>query len=392
MAPMTTPLSGAGPVPPDTKDWTWVLDRPCEECGYDASRIAVADLPHRIRANAVVWLALMGDPEVAVRSKPETWSPLEYACHVHDVHQLFHERLTAMMVEHEPQFANWDQDATAVERRYADQVPSIVGPTLVASAYAVADLYASVPDDDWGRKGFRSDGAAFNIASLGRYHLHDLEHHLHDVAYLADRITIGAYDAHAEDYATGTSHLPDAVSGNIARFVERVGTQARVLEIGSGPGRDALELERIGLSVRRTDVSPGFVRLLHAAGHPADQLDPLTDDLTDERREGAPYDGVWANASLLHARRDALPVVLARLAEVTRPGGTLHMTLKEGDGERWSVHGHVGAPRYFTFWREEPLRDHLSAAGWRVDDVVRGESEPADRPSETWLAVFATRV
>ena len=101
---------------------------------------------------------------------------------------------------------------------------------------------------------------------------------------------------------------------------------------------------------------------------------------------------MWANASLLHARRDALPVVLARLAEVTRPGGTLHMTLKEGDGERWSVHGHVGAPRYFTYWREEPLREHLAAAGWRVDDVLRGDTEPEDRPRETWLAVFATRV
>jgi len=389
---MTSPPSGAAPVPPDTKDWTWVLDRPCEECGYDASTVAVADLPHRIRANAVVWLALMGDPEVAVRSKPEVWSPLEYACHVHDVHQLFHERLTAMIVEHEPQFANWDQDVTAVERRYADQVPSIVGPTLVASAYAVADLYASVPDDDWGRKGFRSDGAAFNIASLGRYHLHDIEHHLHDVAYLADRTTIGSYDAYADEYATGTNAMPDVVSANITRFVGSVGTEARVLEIGSGPGRDARELEQIGLSVRRTDITPGFVRLMQAAGYVADQVDPLTDDLTDNLRGGAPYDGVWANASLLHARRDDLPVVLSRLAATTRPGGILHATLKEGDGERWSVHGNVSAPRYFTFWREEPLREHLAAAGWQVDDIVRGESEPADRPSESWLAVFATRV
>jgi SAM-dependent methyltransferase len=292
-----------------------------------------------------------------------------------------------MMVEHEPQFANWDQDVTAIERRYADQVPSIVGPTLVASAYAVADLYASVPDDDWGRKGFRSDGAAFNIASLGRYHLHDIEHHLHDVAALADRVTIGAYDAFADEYATGTSAMPEEVFANVTRFVDAVGAEGRVLEIGSGPGRDARELENFGLSVRRTDISPGFVQYLHAAGYVADQVNPLTDDLTDPLRGGAPYDGVWANASLLHARREALPVVLRRLAAVTRPGGALHLTLKEGDGARWSVHGHVGAPRYFTFWREEPLREHLEAAGWVVDDVLRGESER----NETWLAVFATR-
>jgi SAM-dependent methyltransferase len=386
-----TPMTTAGPVPPDTKDWTWVLERPCEECGYDASTVAIADLPHRIRVNAQVWLALMGDPEVAVRPQPDVWSPLEYAAHVHDVHQLFHERATAMLVEHEPSFANWDQDATALEKRYDQQVPAIVGPTLVAAAYAVADVYASVPDDDWGRKGFRSDGSVFNIASLGRYHLHDIEHHLNDVAHLADRATIAAYDAHADDYAIGTAEMPDEVTANMVRFVGAVGTEARVLEIGTGPGRDALAMEHIGLSVRRTDISTGFVDRLHAAGYLADRIDPLTDDLTDTLRGGAPYDGVWANASLLHVRRESLPVVLRRLAEVTRPGGTLHLTLKGGDGARWSLHGHVGAPRFFTYWREEPLRERLADAGWDVDDVEHGESTPADRPGEEWLAVFATR-
>ena len=35
--------------------------------------------------------------------------------------------------------------------------------------------------DRWDRSGRRSDGARFTVASLGRYHLHDVEHHLYDV-------------------------------------------------------------------------------------------------------------------------------------------------------------------------------------------------------------------
>ncbi len=387
-------MTTAGQVPPDTKDWTWVLDRACPECGLDAGSIQPGDLPHLLRANAQVWLALMGDPQVAVRPEPHVWSPLEYACHVHDVHQVFHERVSAMLAEHRPHFANWDQDAAAVEKRYADQVAAIVGPTLVAAAYAVGDVYASVTGHDWDRPGVRSDGAVFTVASIGRYHYHDVHHHLHDVAALAERVTVGAYDAYAEDYAEATTELPEAVAGNIARFVAAVSPGGRVLEIGSGPGRDALALEQIGLSVRRTDVSAGFVRQLRSAGYTADQLDPLRDELTDPLRDGAPYDGVWANASLLHVRRESLPVVLRRVAAVTRPGGTLHVSLKEGDGDQWSVHGHVSAPRFFAFWREDPLRKVLHETGWEVDEVRHGESETgpdARRTTQPWLAVFATR-
>ena len=79
-----------------------------------------------------------------------------------------------------------------------------------------------------------------------------------------------------------------------------------MLEIGSGPGRDARALEEAGVSVRRTDITPGFVALLRADGFEADVVDPLTDDLADPARD-EPYDGVWAAASLLHVRREDLP-------------------------------------------------------------------------------------
>ena len=109
-------------------------------------------------------------------------------------------------------------------------------------------------------------------------------------------------------------------------------------------------------------------------------LDPLTDDL------GGPYDGVWANASLLHVRRENLSVVMRRLAEATRLHGALHLTVKEGDGEGWSTHGSVEAPRHFTYWRAPDLRAVLEESGWECLGEV--ENWPGQR--ERWLAVTAT--
>ena len=374
-------------IEPDTKDWTWVLDRPCPECGFAAAAVAVDDLAPALLANAASWASALTGPAVGTRPAPGTWSVLEYACHVRDVHRVFDGRVRQMLDETEPRFANWDQDETAVIERYAEQDPAVVGPELLSAASAVAEHYAGVTGDAWSRPGIRSNGSVFSVASLGRYHLHDVVHHLHDVARTAKAATVAAYDLSAAAYRDATAIPPAAFHDIVRRFVAVVPAGARVLEIGSGPGRDARALEALGLSVRRTDVASGFVDLLRADGHAADLLDPLTDDLRDPERAGAPYDAVWASACLLHVARPDLPVVLRRLADVTRSGGTIHVSLKEGDGEAWSTHGNISAPRHFVFWREEPLRDVLEGAGWSVDEVGFGNGVRGER----WLQVLATR-
>src|SRR5206468_3460537 len=104
----------------DTKDWTWVLGRPCPECGFDASAFPRASIGAMIRANAEQWQGVLSRDDVARRPDEATWSPLEYACHVRDVFRIYDGRLALMLTEDDPLFENWDQDATAVEDRYAE--------------------------------------------------------------------------------------------------------------------------------------------------------------------------------------------------------------------------------------------------------------------------------
>lgn len=372
---------------PDTKDWTWVLDRPCPDCGFVAAEVARAGIGDAVRANAALWPPLLAAPDARERPAPATWSVLEYACHVRDVHRVFAERLALMLDQHDPAFANWDQDETALAERYGEQDPAVVAGELVAAAGEVAAAYDAVPDEAWSRTGRRSNGSVFTVDTLGRYLLHDLVHHAHDVRAATARATVAAYDGAAVAYRDAAAGPSDVTAAHLERFATALDGAGRVLEIGSGPGTDALALEAAGLSVRRTDVTPGFVALLRAAGHDADVLDPLDGDLGDPRRPGTPYDGVWASACLLHVDRSDLPVVLARLATATRPGGVLHLSVKEGDGEGWSVHGSVGAPRRFTYWREPALRAVVEGAGWRIEQQGRGEG----RRGERWLDLLARR-
>src|SRR6188474_1853936 len=108
--------------------------------------------------------------------------------------------------------------------------------------------------------------------------------------------TVRSYDVAATAYAAEAATMPEWVMREIDAFVDALRGTGRILEIGSGGGRDARELGRRGLSVRRTDVAQGFVDLLRGGGFEADQLDPLTDDLADLHRPDTPYDGVWSCA------------------------------------------------------------------------------------------------
>jgi SAM-dependent methyltransferase len=197
--------------------------------------------------------------------------------------------------------------------------------------------------------------------------------------------TVRAYDRDAQAYAARTAAMPASVRADMEHLATQLGSGARVLEIGSGGGRDALLMEELGLVVRRTDVTPGFVALLRGQGHPCDLLDPLVDDLASP---GGPYDAVWANASLLHVDRDDLPTVLTRIARVTRPGGLLRASFKEGDGEGWSTHGTISGPRHFTYWRATDLEVVAAGSGWT--DVVVRQGLEGDR-GETWLELSAAR-
>jgi len=94
---------------------------------------------------------------------------------------LYEERLTLMLTEDGPRFANWDQDATAVEDNYAAQDPAVVAAELTAAADVIAAHFETVAGDQWQRTGSRSDGADFTIETFARYFVHDPIHHLHDV-------------------------------------------------------------------------------------------------------------------------------------------------------------------------------------------------------------------
>lgn len=89
----------------------------------------------------------------------------------------------------------------------------------------------------------------------------------------------------------------------------------------------------------------------------------------------------------MHLPREAAPQALAEFARIVRSGGSLSMSIAEGDGEGFEVATPYGSDRrrWFTRYREPELTALLTATGFSIRNIRR------HRAYRDWLSVHATR-
>ncbi|WP_375688664.1 class I SAM-dependent methyltransferase [Pseudooceanicola sp. LIPI14-2-Ac024] len=196
-----------------------------------------------------------------------------------------------------------------------------------------------------------------------------------------DDDTLRFYADTAETYVSSGK---GGVSRHLEDFVAALPPGAKVLELGCGGGRDARAMIAAGHDVDATDGTPEIAAKAEALiGRPVRVLRFEDLDAT------AAYDAVWANASLLHVPRAALPGVLARVHAALRPGG-LHMaSFKGGGAEGRDRHG-----RYFNYLSaDEILTAYRQSGAWEVEwlrEHVGGGYDPG--VLGPWIAVLLRRV
>ena len=166
--------------------------------------------------------------------------------------------------------------------------------------------------------------------------------------------TISVYDAKAQDYArlTATLHeLPEMEA--LAALLPK---GARLLDLGCGPGQYGAWFAARGFQVEALDASGEMVALAAALpGVSARQ------GLFQDLPATPAYDAIWANFSLLHLPRTALPAQLKRMKHALRPAGLLHLGMKLGSGEATDKLG-----RFYAYWSEDELEALLLEAGFTI--------------------------
>ncbi|MEQ3670442.1 class I SAM-dependent methyltransferase [Pseudophaeobacter sp.] len=193
---------------------------------------------------------------------------------------------------------------------------------------------------------------------------------------MSDTETLKVYGDRAADYAALNQ---DYLSNDprLLEFITACPSAGRVLDLGCGPGTSAAVMAKAGLRADATDASQEMVALAQA-------LPGVTAwRATFEEIQGvALYDGIWANYSLLHAPRAAMPHHLAALKRALKSNGVFYIALKLGKGEARDALG-----RLYTYYEEDDLQDLLKTAGFTVLNCAFGESEGLDGTMARWISV-----
>lgn len=165
-----------------------------------------------------------------------------------------------------------------------------------------------------------------------------------------DTRTIETYNALANEYDAKTKEFWETFPRTFLDQFARLIPKGHVLDVGSGPGRDGLLLEEMGLTVTCLDASKNMVSLCRSRG-----LDAIEGDFSAIPFPDETFDGAWAYTSLLHIPRNEIGQALKEIFRILKEEGIFGLGMIEGETEEYRENMGEGQSRLFTYYTQTEI-------------------------------------
>lgn len=99
------------------------------------------------------------------------------------------------------------------------------------------------------------------------------------------------------------------------------------------------------------------------------------------------FDGIWAQASLLHLTKSEMPLAIEKCANALKDGGLFYASFKKGFGEKLD-----NDKRFFSYYQSSELKqifqqtNHFSSI-----EVIEDKNDTMQRNDLVWLTVVAKK-
>lgn len=168
--------------------------------------------------------------------------------------------------------------------------------------------------------------------------------------------TTKLYDRYASKFSNNTrDYLKKHIFSDANLFLESLDGR-RILDLGSGPGRDSAYFLERGFDPLCLDISPEMVALCRDKG-----LNAEVGDLENLSFEDGSFNGVWAYTSLLHIPKRNFSEVLHNIGRILSAKGVFYIGMKKGNFEGFIKNDkYPSGERFFSLYGDRELRGLIS--------------------------------
>lgn len=152
--------------------------------------------------------------------------------------------------------------------------------------------------------------------------------------------------------------------------------KGKVLEIGSGSGKDAAALVTMGYDYTGTDASAELLKIAKKRNPQATFRQVSVYDLDFPPHQ---FDGFWTTATLLHIPKGRIDEALQRIKTQVKSGGVGFITMKAGDGEKTDPK----TGRWFAYYSKEEFQQVLERNSYEVIEEKNRQGE-----KDWWLCFW----
>lgn len=195
----------------------------------------------------------------------------------------------------------------------------------------------------------------------------------------SNEMTLRAYDADISSYLKYTPAAYDISHHLLVKWInesiDRCPEGGRILEVGSGSGRDALYIQSRGYDITCSDAASGFIN--HLRTLPLKTLE--FDLLNDEVPEG--YSMIFANAVFPHFTKNETAEAIRKIYSALPKGGVFAFNVKQGSGSLWITEKFMHK-RYMQFWKPGDIAQLAAKVGFKI--VYKKTDLPGDLKTHTW--------
>lgn len=160
--------------------------------------------------------------------------------------------------------------------------------------------------------------------------------------------TIDWYNQNAENYFNETNSF--SMKEKYPQFLKYIPKNGEILDAGCGSGRDAKFFLSMGYKVSAFDASTELSKLA-SENTSLDVITATFAEFTSNKK----FDGIWANASLLHVPKKSFENSFLNLINHLKDNGVLFASMKLGDTEEKDSNG-----RFFNYVSMNELKSIFS--------------------------------